>query len=82
MGYNICGLIVSKISGGGGGGGGEYSQINLFETTPVQYSVWQQYGLLLCPNCGKTIGANCTNMVGTLTIRRLLSPVLPDGNFH
>ena len=54
MGYNICGLIVSKISGGGGGG--EYSQINLFETTPVQYSVWQQYGLLLCPNCGKTAG--------------------------
>ena len=28
------------------------------------------------------IGANCTDMVGTLMIRRLLSPVPPDGSFH
>ena len=38
--------------------------------------------LLRCSFTTDFIGANCTDMVGTLTIRRLLSPVPPDGNFQ
>ena len=34
--------------------------------------------LLQRQSASQPIGANCTDMVGTLTIRRLLSPVLPD----
>ena len=35
---------------------------------------------LLIPGSAPGLGANCTNMVGTLMIRRVLSqPVPPDG---
>ena len=68
---NICGLIVPKNSWG------KYLQINSFETTPTYTDsavrvAAVQYGLLLCPNCGKRLYHVYKEVWGARILRILL----------